>query len=415
MKKQTNHRRRFLMASSALLLGGIGGWSLARPALINPCRAAATSLANDNPWLQRTWQNLDPAKVWDCHVHLAGTGDSDSGIKVGPQLSTPFRPLQYAQRLFYMNAGCVHNSPGQVDSSYVDRLLNLVEAMPAGFKLMLFAFDYFHDDQGQALPDSSSFYVPNAYALKLAQNHPSAFEWVASIHPYRANAVAQLEAAAAQGARAIKWLPAAMNINPDSPRCQPFYDAMARLNIPLITHCGEEKAVQGADTQHYGNPLLLRRALNTGVKVVVAHCASLGEDQDLDQRTGKTSLPSFELFARMMDTPEYQNHLFADISAITQRNRSLDNIRTLLTRQEWHPRLLNGSDYPLPGILPLVSPGALADAGLLPADAVQDLTTLREHNPIYFDLALKRNLNWQGNYFSDSIFETRNFFEATPA
>lgn len=403
------------MASGALLLGGIGGWTLARPALINPCRAAITSLGSDNPWLQRTWQNLDPAKVWDCHVHLAGTGDSDSGIQVGPQLSTPLRPLQYAQRLFYMNAGCVHDSPGQVDSSYVDRLLNLVETMPAGFKLMLFAFDYFHDDQGQALPDSSSFYVPNAYALKLAQNHPSAFEWVASIHPYRVDAIAQLEAAAAQGARAVKWLPAAMNINPDSPLCQPFYDTMARLGIPLITHCGQEKAVQGADTQHYGNPLLLRRALNSGVKVVVAHCASLGEDLDLDQKDGKTSLPSFELFARMMDVPEYQNHLFADISAITQRNRSLDNIRTLLTRKEWHPRLLQGSDYPMPGILPLVSPGTLADAGLLPADAVQDLTTLREHNPIYFDLVLKRNLNWQGNYFSDSIFETRNFFEATPA
>ena len=31
-----------------------------------------------------------------------------------------------------------------------------------------------------------------------------------------------------------------------------------------------------------GNPLRLRRALDAGVRVVVAHCASMGQDRDLD-------------------------------------------------------------------------------------------------------------------------------------
>ena len=34
---------------------------------------------------------------------------------------------------------------GKVDQAYVARLLNLCDAMPAGFKVMLFAFERFHD------------------------------------------------------------------------------------------------------------------------------------------------------------------------------------------------------------------------------------------------------------------------------
>lgn len=93
------------------------------------------------------------------------------------------------------------------------------------------------------------------------------------------------------------------------------------------------------------------------------------------------------------------------------RNRKPEVIRTLLVRDDWHGRLLNGSDYPLPGILPLVSPAALAADGLLPKEAVADLKILREHNPLYFDLALKRNLRWRGKSFPARVFETRTFFE----
>ena len=38
-----------------------------------------------------------------------------------------------------------------------------------------------------------------------------------------------------------------------------------------------------------------------------------------------------------------------------------------------------------------------------------------EHNPLYFDFALKRLLSWQGNTFSAQVFETRLFFESQPS
>ena len=85
-------------------------------------------------------------------------------------------------------------------------------------------------------------------------------------------------------------------------------------------------------------------------------------------------------------------------------------IRTLLERADLHDRLLHGSDYPLPGILPLISSSTLARAGLLPRGAVTDLDALREHNPLLFDFVQKRLLSWQGHAFSPAVFDTRRIF-----
>ena len=127
------NRRRFV----ALLAGGAAlsaaGWTSAKPLLVNKCRVAIPAGMIDSPWLRQAWAGIDPAQVWDCHVHLAGLGDGGSGIEVGPQLSSWLHPLHYAQRLFYMNAGCAHDAPGKVDAAYVARLLNLCDAMPDGF------------------------------------------------------------------------------------------------------------------------------------------------------------------------------------------------------------------------------------------------------------------------------------------
>ena len=112
----------------------------------------------------------------------------------------------------------------------------------------------------------------------------------------------------------------------------------------------------------------------------------------------------------MMDEPQNRGLLFGDVSAIMLRNRSLEVLTTLLSRTDWHERLLNGSDYPIPGILPLIAPAALARAGLLPRAAVGDLERLREHNPLLFDLALKRLAVWRGQRFAASVFHTRSFF-----
>ena len=411
------NRRQFLRRAGLLSLAGAGlaGWSLWPEAgVINPCRAGLPPALAGHALMKAVWDGLDPQQVWDAHAHLVGVGDGGSGAWANPGMDSLLNPLQYIQKLFYLNAGCVHNAPGRVDDSFVARLENLMDGFPPGAKLLLLAFDWAHDEQGRPLREASAFHLPDAYAARVAAAHPARLEWVASIHPYRADALEALDAAVAGGARAVKWLPAAMGIDPAAPRCDPFYRALAGHDLPLISHAGHEAAVAGTAVQDYCNPLKLRRPLDLGVRVVVAHCASHGEDRDLDAGPNGPLRPSFDLFARLMDEPRHGQRLAGDISAVTQFNRA-GVLEALLARPDWHGRLLNGSDYPLPGILPLISLDKLVRRGLLAGDATPFLMELREHNPLLFDLALKRLLRRDGVGFASRVFETRAFFERKPA
>ncbi len=362
--------------------------------------------------MKAAWQGLDPAKVWDAHAHLVGTGDSASGIFVHPKMESFFHPGEYARRLFFLNAGCAHDAPGSVDRAYLARMRNLLEAMPRGVKMLLFAFERAHREDGQPDMGHTGLWVPDAYAREVARAHPERFEWVASIHPYRPDCVEALERAKAEGARAVKWLPSAMGIDPASARCDRFYAAAARLGLPLVSHAGAEGAVRGADAQEYGNPLRLRRALDAGVRVVVAHCASLGTDRDLDRGPNGPWVESFELFSRLMDEARYEGRLYGDISAMTQVNRAGPALARVLERTDWHARLLNGSDYPLPGVMPIYSADYLVSLGVLEPTTAGVLKAIRRYNPLLYDFVLKRSLRAGTRAFANSVFETRPFFSS---
>ena len=356
--------------------------------------------------MRRAWEGIDAAQLWDAHAHLVGTGDSGSGIFVNPRMQSVLNPGEYARRLFFLNAGCAHDAPGSVDRAYVERMRNLLEGMPRT-KLVLFAFDRAHDEQGRADPEHTAFHVPDAYARDIARAHPQYFEWAASIHPWRGDAIEALQRAKAGGARAVKWLPSAMGIDPASPRCDRFYDWLSKHDLPLITHAGLELAVTGRGAHDFGNPLRLRRALDAGVRVVIAHCASIGEDRDIDRGANGPYVDSFSLFARMF---ERYDRLYGDISAMTQVNRAGAALARVIQEQGWHARLLNGSDYPLPGVMPIFSVQYLVSLKLVAEKAAPVLTEIRRHNPLLFDFVLKRSLRSNGRALPARVFETRRFF-----
>jgi mannonate dehydratase len=361
------------------------------------------------------FQGLDLPQVWDAHAHLVGSGDSPSGIQLNPRMNSALNPVHYARRLFFLNAGCAYDveEGGSVDRAYVRRMLNLLGGLRAGMKLVLFAFDRTYGEDGKADLDRTAFYIPDGYAREVAREYPAYFEWACSIHPYRADCVGALEQAKKDGARAIKWLPNSMGIDPASPRCDRLYEAAARLGIPIVSHAGLERAVIGTDIQEFGNPLRLRRALDAGVRIVIAHCASMGQDRDTDKGENGPFVDSFLLFSRLFEEKKYEKSLFGDISAMTQVNRAGPSLAKVIEREDWHPRLLNGSDYPLPGIMPIFSLDYLVSLGLVQASAAPIFRVVREHNPLLFDFILKRHLRSNGKALSRSVFETRRFFERT--
>jgi mannonate dehydratase len=198
-----------------------------------------------------------------------------------------------------------------------------------------------------------------------------------------------------------------MGIDPASPSCDRFFQALQKANLPLIAHAGLERAVLGREAHDFGNPLRLRRALEAGVRVVVAHCASMGEDRDLDRGANAPYVESFSLFARVFE--RYAN-CYGDLSAMTQVNRAGPALARVIENEAWHPRLLNGSDYPLPGVMPIFSVDYLVSLRMLPASVADVLREIRTHNPLLFDFVLKRHLRSNGKAFSARVFETRGFF-----
>ena len=374
--------------------------------------AAGPSVLRD-PLVLAAWEGLRPDRVWDCHAHLLGNGRSGQGIWVNPDFDRPTTLPARARRTMFLNGACVQGDEARFDDAMVQRLRLVADQLPPGAKLLLLAFDFTYDDTGRKREDLTTFSISHAYAARVARSHPARFEWVASVHPYREDALAALAEAKAGGARAVKWLPSAMGIDLAWPRCRDFYAALRRLDLPLIVHVGEEQAVPGAARHEYGNPLLLRHPLAEGVRVVAAHCATLGASPDLDANPDPAKAPdvsNFKLFARLMDEPRYEGLLFGDLSAVAQVNRA-EYLPALLARLAWHARLLNGTDYPLPGIMPLFSVYGLVKAGLLDEGAVPVLRELRQANPLLFDFVLKRSLRHQGERFADRVFETRPFFD----
>jgi hypothetical protein len=93
-----------------------------------------------------------------------------------------------------------------------------------------------------------------------------------------------------------------------------------------------------------------------------------------------------------MDEPKYRGLLFGEISAMLQFNRMPVPFTTILKRQDLHPRLVNGSDYPLPAINSLIWTRSLARNGFITAEERQSLNEIYDYNPLLFDFVLKRTM-----------------------
>ena len=354
--------------------------------------------------IKRACDDVDPARLVDHHTHIAGIGTSPSGAFINPKMRSWAHPFHHLKFKVYLSAAGVADV-AHADAQLVNRLVDLIKHIPNHGKHRLLAFDKNYRPDGTPDLGKTEFYVPNDYVFELAGQHPDVFVPTISVNPYRPDALEELDRGARRGARMLKWLPNAMGINPADPKCDRFYQKMKELDLVLLSHGGEEKAVEADEDQKLGNPLLLRRALDHGVKVIVAHCAGLGENEDLDD-PGKKRIPNFDLFLRLMNDKRYEGLVFGDISAMTQFNRAGRPLRTVLEREDLHGRLVNGSDYPLPAINVLIRTTPLVKSGYINAAERNSLNEIYDYNPLLFDFVLKRTIKLPGTNrrLSASIF-----------
>lgn len=115
----------------------------------NPCLTGGLpdSLAK-HELLEQAWEGINPKLYRDIHTHLIGTGDSDSGIWINPELRSIWHPIQNIQFSFYLNASYSENQK-HVDQGYVNRLYSLMNDFPEGAKAILLAFEHHYDLDGK--------------------------------------------------------------------------------------------------------------------------------------------------------------------------------------------------------------------------------------------------------------------------
>lgn len=398
-----------LAAAVALLAAGgcavvadaIGGaWSR------DPGEIPAGLSANARDLLERAYADVKPGKLLDYHVHLIGTGERGSGCYVNERMLTWRHPLQRARFLVYRSAGGIEDE-ARAESQYLERLVALARAHRGRFVVL--AFDENRGADGQVDREKTEFHVPNDYAMAVAARYPQLFVAACSVHPYRRDALAELDHCAASGVRIVKWLPNAMGIDPADARIRPFYERMRALDMVLLSHAGQEASVEASAGQHLGNPLRLRAALAAGVKVIAAHFAGIGDDEDLDD-PARPRIAAWRLLLRMIDDPRWDGLLFADISAATQANRTPEPLATLLRRRDLHHRLVNGSDYPLPAVNVLIRTSYLMSLEMITPAERRALNEIYDFDPIIFDYVLKRTIrvrdpDGREHRFAPAVFE----------
>ncbi len=390
--KSTARRSKYLCAGLVLVfLTWIGHGALIDLFAGNSERGSLTgkSLSPEaSALLAKCLDDLPEGPLIDVHAHLAGRG-SGSQSWVNPRLLSPLHPLDYLRMRSYLSAAGM--GPDSPDSEWVDQLAGLARARSRPALHYLLAFDYRFTSSGVRDLERSEFYVSNAHAFTIAEEHDDVFRCAVSVHPYQQDAVGMLEHWAHMGVQLVKWLPGAQGMDPASPLCDDFYKALVENDMVLLVHCGQEMAVDAESDQELGNPLRLRRPLAAGVQLIVAHCASSGTALDLD--VGGEDPPRvdcFDLFLRLMGEPAHEGQLWGEISTVTQVNRYSNALATLLERTDLHSRLINGSDWPLPGLNVLYQTRALEWAGFLTTKERELLNEIYHHNPLSFDLALKR-------------------------
>lgn len=382
--------------SYAQLFDWVGGNFEHSPQELNQVLEPATK-----HWVDSLLAPLDTQRMADVHVHLLSLGHDQSGAWVDPELRDWTSPKKFAQFKTYLSAAGVKDTLFASEQSW-ERFNTLVQHHPKKGRFFLFAFAQHYNKQGQVDSSLTSFHIPNQLAWDRAQTNPRRYVPVISIHPYQPGALEELQYWGEKGVRYLKWLPNAMGIPPMDSSIIPFYQMMAHYNIALISHSGEEHAVEADEHQAYGNPVGFQLALDQGVQVILAHAATTGHHVD-PSRPEQGKQPAYQLLAQMMDNPKYQDQLFLDLSAVSLYNHLGPQLDTLLQRTDWHHRMMDGSDYPLPAINFLIRTKTLVKKGYITAIERKRLNEVYKVNPLLFDLLVKRVLKHPKSKESFSI------------
>lgn len=303
--------------------------------------------------------------IIDCHVHVSAIDPAHGSMSAKLLKSLPFRFM--GRRL-----GLDPDST-TFDWQLEQKMVELLDATPELDAAVVLAFDAVYDKSGQFDAANTHLYAKNDYAIELCRRHAK-MKFGASVHPYRKDAIAELERCKAAGAVLLKWLPIVQGFNPADPLFEPFYEALAALKLPLLCHTGGEQSLPNLD-KSVASPDLLVPALKRGVTVIMAHCGTRSTSKDTDY------VPAFVRLAK-----EYE-HCYGDTAALNLPTRSYA-YKTILDDPVVNQKIIHGSDWPILPVPPTSRLGVISTVKLW-----SDMNWLRR------DVKIKQALGFDDAYW----------------
>jgi len=265
--------------------------------------------------------------IYDIHVHIWGTGSrhGDNTILKSYRASKTYAKV--LQKLaFPPDAGDWY----EFDESYMEKVLGYLKTSVVNRAVLLgMDFAYLRDSTRDI--DHSLISAGHDYLCEVAASNEKLL-FAGSVHPYRPDALQELEAIIKHGACLVHWLPVAQNIRADDPICFPYYEMLAHYKVPLLCHCGGEDSLR-MYSDELGNPKLLIPALERGVTVIAGHCGTQFKFGGLNY---------FEAWKEM--ALKYE-HFYGDLSSFYTLAR-LWPLGTMIETPELESKLLFGSDFP---------------------------------------------------------------------
>jgi uncharacterized protein len=265
--------------------------------------------------------------VIDCHLHLCTFTPEHGGTSPYLLSTLPFRFMRWRLGM----TGADATTERQLERKFAE----LMAATPQIDAAVGLAFDAVYTDAGEFDHANTHLYVTNGYVLELSKQRKNVL-FGASVHPYRKDALKELDWAISRGAVLLKWLPIVQGFDPSDERCFPLYELLADKKVPLLAHTGGEKSLPNVNP-HVADPMLLLPALERGVTVIGAHCGTKSAPGERD------FLPEWCRLAR-----EYEN-FYGDTAALNLPTRCYA-YKTILHDDVLRSKLIHGSDWP---ILPL--------------------------------------------------------------
>jgi mannonate dehydratase len=341
-----------LLGGGAAALGG-ARWLLPLSQRPRPrAQRGGTSRARPRALVRAAFDGVVAARVWDSHAPPRGPRQGGTGADIDPEMRSHLHPWKRLQFDVYMAAPACRTSTA-TDEQFLEACWPCTRREPAG-KLLLLAFE---PRRGRGAARRS----PALPVLRAGR--------VRAVHRRAASPTSWPARRCIPTAR-TRWR--AWRRPPRAGRAPSSGSRTARASIPprpaatrflrpplsprpgLISHTGSSARSTRRRTRSSGT----RCACAARSSGACASCAAHLRDPRAGRATstGPSAAPSPGSTSSCASPgARHRGAPLGDLSAVTQVNRSAEAAAHLLTAGDLHPRLVNGSDYPLPSIDLLIS------------------------------------------------------------